>query len=66
MAKAARRLCRKCGSALGIDDDVCQACGANNPVPLPWYTMPVGALIVAALVLLLVDFGDIARLFGAE
>ena len=66
MSGAAKRLCRKCKSPLGIDDDLCQACGTNNPVPLPWYTMPLGALIAAALVLLLVDFDDIARLFGAE
>ncbi len=66
MAKAIKRLCRKCGSALGIDDDLCQACGTQNPVPLPWYTMPLGALIVAALILFLVDFDDVARLFGAN
>ena len=66
MAEAAKRLCRKCRSELGIDDDLCQACGTNNPVPLPWYTMPLGALIVVALVLLLVDFDDIARLFSTD
>jgi RNA polymerase subunit RPABC4/transcription elongation factor Spt4 len=66
MVGAAKRLCRKCRSRLGIDDDVCQACGTNNPVPLPWYTMPLGALIVVALVLLLVDFDDIAQVFGFE
>jgi hypothetical protein len=60
------RLCKNCKSELGVDDDVCQACGANNPVVLPWYTLPLGALIVAALILLLVDFGDVLRLFGAD
>lgn len=58
-----RRLCRRCGAGLGVDDDRCQACGAANPVPLPWYTPFLGLAIVALLVLLLVDFDDVARLF---
>ncbi len=60
------RRCRNCKVELGVDDDVCQACGANNPVVLPWYTLPLGALIVVALILLLVDFGDVLRVFGAN
>jgi RNA polymerase subunit RPABC4/transcription elongation factor Spt4 len=31
------RVCHNCGSALGVDDDLCQACGARNPVVHPWY-----------------------------
>ncbi len=58
------RKCRKCGAALGVDDDACQACGANNPAPVPWYTPLLGVAILAALVLLLVDFDDVARLLG--
>jgi len=60
------RVCRKCRAELGADDDVCRVCGETNPVVLPWYTLPLGALIVAILVLLLVDFGDIVRLFSSE
>ena len=59
-----RRSCRACGAKLGIDEDRCQGCGAGNPLPLPWYTPLLGLLIVALLVLLLVDFGDVARVLG--
>ena len=59
-----RRLCRQCKSPLGADDERCLVCGANNPVVLPWYTYPLGALIVAALVWLLVDFEDLAKVLG--
>lgn len=59
-----RRLCRSCGAELGIDDDRCAACGTGNPAPLPWYTPLLGVLIIALLVLLLVDFGDVARVLG--
>lgn len=64
MSGPKKRLCRECRAPLGIDDDRCQDCGTNNPVPLPWYTMPLGALIVLALILFLVDFGDVAKLFA--
>jgi len=59
-----KRLCRECQEPLGVDQDICRACGANNPIPLPWYTYLVGAAIVAILVLLLVDFDDVGRVLG--
>jgi RNA polymerase subunit RPABC4/transcription elongation factor Spt4 len=55
------RVCHKCGSALGVDDDLCQACGARNPVVHPWYIYPLGFLIVAALFALLVDWDSLWR-----
>jgi RNA polymerase subunit RPABC4/transcription elongation factor Spt4 len=58
-----KRLCRNCKSELQIDQDVCQSCGTNNPLVTPWYTYPLGALIVAVLIFLLVDFNDIRKLF---
>lgn len=62
MAKT--RLCRKCKTPLGVDDDICQTCGESNPIPLPWYTPILGGLIVLGLVLLLVDFDDVRRVLG--
>ena len=59
-----QRLCRECQEPLEVDQDVCRACGANNPIVLPWYTYLVGAAIVAVLILLLVDFDDVARVLG--
>ncbi len=61
-----KRRCGKCGSKLDVDDDVCQDCGARNPVPLPWYTHFLGALIVAVIALLLVDVGDVMRVLGFD
>ncbi|WP_282607434.1 hypothetical protein [Pelagibius sp. Alg239-R121] len=58
----AQRLCRSCGSALDVDQDVCQSCGTNNPLVKPWYTYPLGALIVAVLAYLLIDFDDLRKL----
>jgi RNA polymerase subunit RPABC4/transcription elongation factor Spt4 len=58
-----KRLCRECKEALGVDEDICRSCGARNPLVLPWYTWPIGALIVLALFALLVDFNDVIRLF---
>lgn len=60
----AQRLCRRCHARLGIDDDVCQACGMNNPVPVPWHAPLLGAAVVIVLVYLLVDFDDVARVLG--
>jgi hypothetical protein len=28
-----------------VDDEACQVCGALNPVPLPWYTPFLGAVM---------------------
>lgn len=64
---AKERLCRKCRSPIGIDDDVCQNCGANNPVTQPWWGILLGFVMLALIGYLLVDFSvwiDIAqRLF---
>ncbi len=57
---AAQRLCRRCQTKLEIDQDVCPACGENNPIPKPWYTPVLGALIIIVLGYFLIDFGDIA------
>ena len=57
-----KRLCRSCKSELLVDQDVCQVCGANNPLVIPWYTYPLGALMVAVLAYLLIDFGDLMKL----
>lgn len=58
---AKRRLCRRCGTKLEFDQDVCPACGENNPIPKPWYTPVLGALIIIVLGYFLLDFGDIAE-----
>lgn len=58
-----KRLCRQCKEELGEDEDICRACGARNPLTVPWYTWPIGALLVAMLFALLVDFSDVIRLF---
>lgn len=55
------RVCRKCGTGLGVDDELCPACGTRNPVIYPWYIYPLGFLIVAALFALLVDWGALLR-----
>jgi hypothetical protein len=60
-AKRAERLCRKCRSTLEIDDDLCRACGANNPVTLPWYTLPLGLVLWAIVIGFVVDFGEVWR-----
>jgi len=63
-----RRLCRRCRAPLGIDDEVCQDCGANNPVPLPWYTPILGLVMLALIGLLLIDFSALwafVEQFGA-
>lgn len=49
------RKCPECGSEIGIDDDRCQTCGAHVPLTHPWYTYPVGGLIVLLLAWLLID-----------
>jgi len=59
-----KRLCKDCKEPLEVDQDICRVCGANNPIPLPWYTYLVGAAIVALLVFLLVDFDDVRRVLG--
>lgn len=58
-----QRLCRSCQTPLDIDQDICPSCGASNPLINPWYTYPLGALIVAVLAFLLIDFNDIRKLF---
>ena len=58
---SAQRLCRRCQTKLEIDQDVCPACGENNPIPKPWYTPVLGALIIIVLGYFLIDFGDIAE-----
>ena len=58
-----QRVCRSCGDKLDVDQDICRTCGANNPLVNPWYTYPLGALIVAVLGYLLIDFNDVRRLF---
>jgi len=56
------RTCRKCGAVIGIDDDRCDRCGAENRVTLPWYGPIVGFAIVGLIAYFLVDFGFWERL----
>ncbi len=58
-----QRLCRSCGDQLDVDQDICRTCGTHNPLVTPWYTYPLGALMVAVLGYLLIDFDDIVKLF---
>ena len=58
-----KRLCRSCETELQVDQDVCHVCGTNNPLVHPWYTYPLGAVMVAALAYLLIDFDDVMKLF---
>ncbi len=51
----AERKCRRCGSPLGIDDDLCQVCGERNPVRHPWYIWPLAAVIFLLAFYFLVD-----------
>lgn len=51
----AERNCRKCSASLGIDDDLCQACGARNPLRHPWYIWPLAAVIFLLAFYFLVD-----------
>jgi ribonucleoside-diphosphate reductase alpha chain len=61
-----RRLCRQFRAELGVDDDACPVCGALNPVPLPWYTPVLGAVMLAVIVWLLVDVDALVRLFERD
>jgi RNA polymerase subunit RPABC4/transcription elongation factor Spt4 len=61
-----KRLCRECEEPLEVDQDICRTCGANNPIPLPWYTFILGAAIVVVIVLLLVDFDDVRKVLGLQ
>lgn len=61
-----KRSCRKCGTALGVDVDICPACGENNPLLVPWYTWVLGPIIVVLLGWLLVDFEDLKKVVGIE
>lgn len=61
---AERRICRRCHTKLEIDQDVCPACGENNPIPKPWYTPVLGFLIIFVLGYFLIDFGAIAEFLG--
>ena len=56
-----KRLCRECEEPLEVDQDICRTCGANNPIPLPWYTFILGAAIVVVIVLLATSSNKIAR-----
>lgn len=56
-----RRLCRRCQTRLEIDQDVCPACGENNPIPKPWYTPILGGLIIIVLGYFLIDFAAVAQ-----
>ena len=58
-----RRLCRQCRAELGVDDEACQACGALNPVPLPWYTPFLGAVMLALMFWFLVDVEALVMFF---
>lgn len=58
-----KRLCRNCQTELQVDQDICQACGTHNPLVTPWYTYPLGALMVAVLAYFLIDFGHVMKLF---
>lgn len=57
-----QRLCRRCKSPLGIDDDRCQVCGENNPVVLPWYTPLVGLALLIIMAYFLIDFDEVRKL----
>ena len=61
-----RRYCHKCNEPLMIDQDICQVCGANNPLPVPWYTWVIGPIIVLLLGWWLIDFDALKRLAGFE
>ncbi len=54
--KEDQRLCRRCRSALDVDDDVCRACGERNPVGMPWWGPFAGALMFILIAYFLVDF----------
>ncbi len=58
-----RRLCRQCRAELGVDDEACQVCGASNPIPLPWYTPFLGAVMLALMFWFLVDVEALVRFF---
>ncbi len=61
-----RRLCRLCRAVLGVDDEACEVCGALNPVPLPWYTPFLGAVMLAVLFWFLVDVEALVRFFQRD
>ena len=61
-----QRYCHKCNEPLMIDQDICQVCGANNPLPVPWYTWVIGPIIVLLLGWWLIDFYALKRLAGFE
>ncbi len=61
-----RRLCRQCRAELGVDDEACEVCWALNPVPLPWYTPFLGAVMLAVLFWLLVDVEALVQFFQRE
>lgn len=58
------RLCRKCRAPLAVDQDICQVCGTRNPIPLPWYTYPLGLLILAAIGYFLIDWRALVAYFS--
>src|SRR5690606_33596132 len=60
----AERRCRRCRAPLGIDDDVCEACGERNPVTMPWWGPLLGAAILLAIGYFLIDFQPMLELLG--
>jgi len=61
-----QRHCHKCNEPLMIDQDICQVCGARNPLVVPWYTWVLGPIIVIIIGWLLIDFDALKRLAGME
>lgn len=59
-----KRLCRRCREPLDIDQDRCQACGENNPVPHPWYIYTIGFLMMGAIAYFLIDWEGLSLYFG--
>ena len=60
--KEEQRLCRRCREPLGVDDDLCAACGERNPVTMPWWGPFAGALMLLLVAYFLVDFEPILNL----
>lgn len=61
-----KRYCHKCNEPLAVDQDICQTCGARNPLQVPWYTWVLGPIIVLVLGWLLIDFDDLKKVVGIE
>ena len=61
-----QRYCHKCNEPLMVDQDICQVCGANNPLEVPWYTWVIGPIIVLLLGWWLIDIDALKQLAGFE